>query len=910
MTPRIIPHLPFSIGPRLGPYKVTAVAWPGPVDSRMSLTPGTSLGQYRIVGPLGAGGMGEVYRARDSKLQRDVAIKVLPEFFAADPDRVARFEREAQTLAALNHPHIAQVYGVNEAPIALVMELVEGEDLRQRVERGPLALDEAIETARQIADALEAAHEVGIVHRDLKPANIKVRPDGTVKVLDFGLAKIVESGSSSGAVMNSPTLTARGTEVGLILGTAAYMAPEQARGKSIDKRADIWAFGCVFYELLTGRQAFAGETVTDIFAALVHLEPDMSALPASTPPAVRTLLRRCLEKDSRKRLRDIGEARVLLADSAAVSATLAAPAQPRSTRVPWAMAAGATLLAAIALASSVLRAPASGPLPVVRVSIEAPAGTIPESVTISPNGQQLLIVARNAASERRLYKRHLDRFAVEDVATIRSAFILPFYSPDGAWIAFFSGGKLFKVSATGGVPIAIADTNAASGAWLDDGRIVLGEQGRLMILGQDGGTPQALRATPGQGWILVADYDAKHRLLFYVDFRGRTLVQRLGASGLEGDPKVLFAYVTLVRVLPDQFLLFRDASAGPRRLMAQRFDPTSLVLVNVAMPVQGGNQEVMAGEAGFDVSSTGTLTYEQGWDSGSRRLVWVSRTGAVTPLDLPPGNYYDPVISDDGRRIAYLIEEGTAEQVWVQEAKTAARTRVTFDATRHMGLTWRQGHSQVAYVKGHGGAMAATAASGGGNESLFGTVPVLTFGTSWTPDGKRLAVMRLDPSGGWDVLVLDAEASSGKPEPVLEPIAVSTHSEARPVFSPNGRLLAYASNESGRMEIYVHAYPVAGRPWQVSSAGGDEPRWSRDGKELFFRQGSRMMAVTVDTTGSFTASAPHLLFEGDFDDVGGIADYDVAPDGRFLMLKPEIKVETPRLALIVNWFDEFRRQLK
>jgi serine/threonine protein kinase/Tol biopolymer transport system component len=879
--------------------------------STLALTIGSRIGPYEILSSLGAGGMGEVYRARDSKLQRDVAIKVLPELFAADPDRVKRFEREAQTLASLNHPHIAQVHGVHDAPLAVVMELVEGEDLRQRLERGPVPVDEAIDFGRQIAEALEAAHELGIIHRDLKPANIKLRPDGIVKVLDFGLAKVVEPTASGVSDMNSPTLTARGTEIGMILGTAAYMAPEQARGKAVDRRADIWAFGCVLYELLTGQQAFGGDSVTDIFAAVVHLEPDSSALPSSTPASVRTLLRRCLEKDSKRRLRDIGEARLLLEDPNAATAQLTALASVRSSRAPWMLAAAATLVAAIALAWPTLRPAAATPRDILRADIATPDGTIPEAVAISPNGRQLAILARSAATERRLYRRSLDRFEAEEVASTRTDVVLPFYSPDSAWIAYFSAGKLFKVPAAGGVPTAIADTPAFSGVWLEDGRIILGEADKLTVVSENGGAPQPLAGMTADRWAIVSDYDATHRSLFYIDYgANRTMVQRLGQSRLEGDPKVLLEYATLLRSLPDGYLVFRERGAGPRRLLIQRYDPESLALIGAAVPVEGGSEKAIAGVAGFDVSPTGTLVYERGWGSGTRRLVWVSRTGAVTPVEGPAANYFDPVISDDGRYIACVIDESTAGHVWVQDVKSGARNRVTFEEVRHMGTSWRPAHGEVAYVKGFAGAFAATPATGGGNESLFGALPMLGFGTSWTPDGKRLAVMKLDPVTGWDVVVVDADASKGQALPTVEPIAVSNNSEVRAVFSPNGRFLAYGSNESGRMEIYVHTYPVAGRPWQVSTGGGDEPRWSRDGKELFFRQGTRMMAVTVDISGRFAFAAPRVLFEGDFDDVGGITDYDVAPDGRFLMLKPEVRVDRPGLALIVNWFEDFRRSLK
>jgi serine/threonine-protein kinase len=884
---------------------------------------------YEVVGALGAGGMGEVYRAHDTKLNRDVALKVLPDAFADDPLRVARFTREAQTLAALNHSNIAHIHGLEESGNvrALAMELVEGEDLSERLVRGTIPMGEALPIANQIAEALEAAHELGIIHRDLKPANIKVSRDGTVKVLDFGLAKLLDparaqSASDANAVA-TPTVTSPPmlTSAGVVLGTAAYMAPEQARGLAADRRADIWAFGCVLYEMLTATRPFGGETLTDIMAAVIHTEPDWSRLPGSTPQPIRLLLRRCLRKDPRRRLQAIGEARVTIEDilSGAVPGD-AVPARPRWSR--WWLAAGAAgVLTGATIAGLVawqITSSAEPPRPVTRFVITLPPGQQlagASALALSSDGSQLAYVAMDGANaDRRIFLRAMDGVDARPIAGTEGA-SSPFFSPDGQWLGFFAGGSLKKLPLRGGAAVSLADvTNPTGGAWIDDHTIVFASYlSTLLRVSEDGGTPQPLtRFEPGEtAHMSPRPLPTGKMVLFSTASTrmGGIAVQRIdsgarhdiiktpepGAPGYVGPGYVIYA------------------QAGD--LMAASFDTERN---RTGAPV-AAVPEVLQ----YSVSATGSLVYVAGKPSVARlaRLVWVSRGGTEQSVGAPPRSYNQPRLSPDGRRVAVDVIENSM-QVWLYDFARDIFSPFTFDGdNRH--AVWapdgqrlafmsnRDGGNQIFWKRADGSGDAERVPDGGST-----TAPdVLNIPYSWSRDGL-LSFARLTPAAPAElgVLRLGDDPTTGS----RGPAAVFTRTRAAdgaPQLSPDGRWMAYASEESGRREIYVQAYPGPGGRWQVSSDGGNEPLWSASGRELFYRSGDRMMSVDIGTEGEFLAGKPRQLFEGSYVRAASgyvRANYDVSPDGqRFLMLKSAEQKPAPltQIHVVLNWSDELNRRL-
>jgi Tol biopolymer transport system component len=908
----------------------------------MSLPAGTRLGSYEIVAPLGSGGMGEVFRARDTKLDRDVAIKILPDAFASDTDRVARFTREAQVLAALNHPHIAQIHGFEDAGEvrALVMELVEGEDLSQQIARAPLPLDEALAIAKQIAEALEAAHEKGIIHRDLKPANIKLTPDGTVKVLDFGLAKAFETTSrdAPSSVSMSPTFTA--TQVGVILGTAAYMAPEQARGKAVDKRADIWAFGCVVYEMVTGRPAFPGDTVTDIIASVVKNDPDWTALPPSTPPHVRQLLRRCLQKDSKQRLRDIGDARVELEqpasrdEAAAATATPArAPQRSLARRaLPW-IAGAAVGSALTALITWAIDRPAPAALrPAQRLPIAMPAtlrhaAEFGGQLAISPDATRLVFPALEG-NERHLYLRHLDRLEAQPIPGTDSAGN-PFFSPDGEWIAFFTppgpAGKLKKVAVQGGPPVTISDANVAiTGAWSDDGMIIFtrseGVIWSLYRVPSAGGTATKL-TTP------VPQQEFKHafpdvlpggrNVLFSVS-TSRNAFDRshIALLSLEtGRYRTVIEQGYNARYIPSGHIVY--ALGG--NLMAVPFDLDRLETTGPAVPVIEGIR-TSAGEIAFAVASTGIGVYAPATSGrpAPRTLVWVDRSGKEQAVPVPPREYTYARLSPDGRRIALDIRDQDGD-IWIWNFERRNLMRLTFDPGPDTTPVWTSDGKRIIFARG--GTLYRQEADGTGQpERLFESAvaeAATPIPEAVTPDGMRLLFRQPDPKTAIDLHILSL-AGDRRVAPLF-PTPSPTIAERNAEVSPDGRWVAYQSNESGRYEIYVRPFPnVDSGLWQVSSGGGTRPVWSRDGRELFYATGrlesTRLMVSAIAPGGAFSAAAPRLLFEGPY--VGGAGvparTYDVSPDGqRFLMMKDLAAESTASIhapfVMVLNFFDELKR---
>jgi Tol biopolymer transport system component len=903
----------------------------------MTIASGTRLGSHEVLALLGQGGMGEVYQAHDTKLGRDVAIKVLPEAFAHDPQRLSRFQREAKLLASLNHPNIATIHGLEESNGThyLVMELVPGETLRERVMReGALPVEEALAIAKQIAEALEAAHEKSIIHRDLKPANVKVTSEGKVKVLDFGLAKAFAGEEAVSDPSNSPTLSQAATLQGVILGTAAYMSPEQARGKSVDKRTDIWAFGCVLYELLTGKQAFTGEDITEILAAVVMKEPAFDALPAKTPPALQTLLSRCLRKDRRQRLPDAGAMRIEIEDALAAPSAGAATGGPAMKgwreRLTQAAAATMTLIAIAFAIGFVLRAPKPQQPMRLRADIGADASlytTFGPAAILSPDGTRPTIVASGSDQKQRIYLRTLDQLQATALPGTENAGD-PFFSPDGQWIGFFANGKLEKISVQGGAAVTLCDAPSdRGGSWGDDGTIVFtpGVAAALFKVSSAGGTPQPLttldkqtgestqrwpQVLPGGKAVL---FTSSNRQGYYED---SDIVVYSIASG---QRKTLQRGGFYARYLPTGHMVYIHEGT----LFALPFDLKRLEVTGQPVPVLEG---VMANPnnagAQFSFSDTGSLAYLAGGGGGQNvSIYWMDREGKFQPLRETPGNYINPAFSPDGKSLALEINDGRRRDIWVFEWERDTLTRLTFGGEQNGYPVWTpDGHRIVYSSQEKGGVFNLwwIRADGAGDAQRLAESKNVQYAGSWRRDGKVLAFNQFDPGTGNDIMTLPIEGNEksgwkpGEPKPFVN----STFDERGPAFSPDGRWLAYMSDESGSFEVYVRPFPGPGGKWQVSTSGGRYPKWSRNGKELFYRTGdSKIMVVTYAASGdSFRADKPQLWSPGQFTERGlSFYNFDLHPDGkRFAVLKAPGTEQTAavnKVSFIFNFFDELRRKL-
>lgn len=872
---------------------------------------GQTIAHYRITAKVGEGGMGEVYRATDTKLGRDVALKVLPDAFARDTDRMARFEREAQVLAALNHPNIAAIYGVEER--AIVMELVEGATLAGRV---PVAT--ALDYARQIAVALEAAHEKGIIHRDLKPANVKVTPDGMVKVLDFGLAKLSENPTAQSEASNSPTLTISPTRAGFILGTAAYMAPEQARGATVDKRADIWAFGCVVYEILTGKPAFTGETTSDVLAAVIRSEPDWDALPAESPPRIRKLLRRCLERDRKQRLRDIGEARIAIdapEETAAETAVPAVSRQPWRQRIPWAVGLLAIATTGIVLWHS-LRAPRAVPRTVMRWTTTLPNATRYPNAMLSPDGSHLSYLAATSGDSSQMVVRRLDQLEAKPLPGIDNT-ISSFgsvFSPDGRWIAYGSQGKLRKMPVTGGAATTLCDAPRLSTSWGPDDTIVFGRGpgSGLFRIAAGGGPVQVLTAPdPKKGesaHVWPHFLPNGQAVLFTIRTGPEYSNARIGVLNVRtGEQRLLLEGGANARYVPTGHLIYARAGS----LFAVPFDADRLEVKGSPVPVVERISWIPAiGFADYSFSNSGTLVYVSAAAAEERsRMLWVDRKGIATPLPAPARAYVNPAVSPDGQVIAVSIGSEFSWDIWVYDLTRDMLTRLT-SGSPSIAPVWTPDGKHITYQartnSGSSDIYWAPSDGSGPSEHLVASKTAATPG-SWLPDGSALVFSEGDPSKT-SVLLVPAPGRG-----VIEHKPRMLVDYARqPQISPDGRWMAYTSNESPR-QIYVRSFPVPGAKIQISSDGGDSPRWARSGRELFYRNGDKMIAVGIETKPAFRAGRPTVLFEGHYDtsptgQQPGIS-YDVSPDGkRFLMIKAggEQPAAT-QLQVVQDWFEELKR---
>jgi serine/threonine protein kinase/Tol biopolymer transport system component len=874
----------------------------------MTLSPGTRIGPYEVVGAVGTGGMGEVYRARDTKLNREAAIKVLPDTFAQDADGVARLRREAQVLASLNHPNIASIYGLEETDqtLALALELVEGEDLAQRLERGPVPVEETIACARQIVGGLEAAHEKGIVHRDLKPANIKLTEDGTVKILDFGLAKDYEGerGPTGSDPSQSPTMARFGTEAGVILGTASYMSPEQARGKPVDKRADIWAFGVVLFEMLTGQRLFPGETLSDTLAAVLTREPDWTLLPTSTPWGVRRLLARCLERDPRKRLRDIGDARPDLDGTPDVADPEPVPARSLWRVLPSGLAAAALVLAGWAMWSRPGLEVSAGE--VTHVDIALPSGVEPIwSVTggagVSSDGRVVLMCGA-MGGVRRLFVRRLDRAEASEIPGSKNVNSSDF-SPDGASVAFIRGnGSVTRVSLTDQQREVVATGADLAGAivWSRAG-IIFGRGGALQIVSPEGGTPRALTDLDAARGEVVHDHATVppgERHVLFSSVTTEAGAERIEAVSLDGGARsVVVERATSPVWSPTGHLLFARDGA----VLAVVFDPATATTRGDAVPViaSGVVERGSSGGLGLRLSSTGTLLYPPvGFQD--KRVVSVGRDGAALDLGLPSEPLSNPRISPDGRRL--LVDLG-GSVVETHDLDRGTRSRLTAAALGTSFSTWSADGSRVVFRRFN--APFWVAADGSGESAPLPAGAVNDFPSSPGSDPDSVIVVRIQPETSGDVFLMSI---SGAFEP--RPLIVTPAYDGGPQLAPDDRWLLYQSNSSGQHEIYVRRYPDLDRQWQVSEGGGVQARWSRGGREIYYRDGQHVVAVSFDGSGAEPAlGTPAALFPDDYEFGAGISipNYDVTPDGRFIMLRRD--PNAGKLSVVVNWTEELKRIL-
>jgi serine/threonine-protein kinase len=905
------------------------------------IAPGFRLGAYEIISALGAGGMGEVYRARDTRLKRDVALKVLPEEFSKDPDRLARFQREAELLASLNHPNIAAVYGLETSGdlTAIVLELVEGDTLADVIARGPITVSDALPIARQTAEALEAAHERGVIHRDLKPANIKVTPDGKVKVLDFGLAKMLETEASSAAMTHSPTLSVHATIAGVILGTAAYMSPEQARGRPVDRRTDVWAFGCVLFEMLTGRQVFdAGDTVSDAIASVLKTDPDWTALPSDAPPAIRTLLRRCLQKDPQNRLPHIGSARIEIEDvlaspAGAETASTATPAPALSwfAALPWTVAALA--LAGTAAAFWLPRRAADAPSTPVRLeaslgadaSLPANQGT---AAILSPDGTLLAFVGdTSGGNERQIYLRRLDQLRASPLSGTANAFA-PFFSPDGQWLGFFADGKLKKVSVRGGAAVTLCDAaNGRGGSWSDDGSIVFQPSNSLGTslwrVSSAGGKPEPLIKLEGgeatQRWPQVL---SGGKAVLYSGHASNTawdnanvIVQALP----NGPRRILQQGGYFARYVASGHILYiREGT-----LFALPFDLGRLEATGPPAPVLEGVETNPAGGASgaaqVAISATGTLVYVPGAVNGGAAspMLWMDHTGKTAPLRMTAADWGGVWFAPDGRRLAFDVSDGRQTDIWIYDWMRDTATRLTADPGRDERPVWTPDGRRVAFGSTRDRVtmnLYLQRADGTGNVQRLTESRSAQAPTSWHPSGKFLAFTQSTGPTDNNIMILPMEGdeSSGWKPGTPFVFLNSPFQTSEAVFSPDGKWLAYVSNETGRNEVYVRPFPGPGGKWPISTAGGVFPTWSPAKRELFYgsagRQQIMVASYSADAT-SFRADKPRLWSDAM---IGVRPRSPIAalhPDGeRFVVASSQDQAGVrDKIVFIFNFFDELRR---
>ena len=896
---------------------------------------GTTISHYKVLEKIGEGGMGVVYRATDTKLNRDVALKILPEQFASDSQRMARFQREAEVLASLDHPNIGQIYGIEEAgqTKALVLQLIEGPTLADKIAQGLIPVEEALKIALQMAEGLEAAHEKGVIHRDLKPANIKITPEGQVKILDFGLAKALEGVTPPDANLSqSPTLTAAATQAGVILGTAAYMSPEQAKGQAVDKRSDIFAFGALLYEMLTGKRAFAGGDVSDTVAAVLRLEADWKALPKDVPPVLANFLRLCMHKEPRQRIHDVADVRLALegvfeVSAAQVNATSMVPVpRPRSV---WQRAAPLLVTAVLAAALggvAVWRLMPAGThalQPVTRFTL-GPAGVGPQGggagrhvVVFSPQGTHLVYWAKN-----QLYLHSIDQ--LDEAIPIRGTEGArePFFSPDGQQVGFYSQGQLKRVSVSGGAPVTLGDAiNPHGTSWGADGMIRYGQgpQGIWQVPAA-GGTPEQLigveegekahgpQLLPGGEWMLltilpsgVGSWDQAHIVMQSLETGERIVL-------IEGGRDA--------RYLSTGHLVYGLNAV----LLAVPFDVGERRVTGGPAPLVEGvmDADIRTGAMHFSVSAHGSLVYLQGTSGENRMLLWMDREGREEPLPVDPLEYAYPRVSPDGTGIAVNISSSGALDVYVYELARDALTQLTFDPAGARYALWTPDSRRVVFYSSRdGGGLFSKAVDGTGMVERLTTSTAVQVPYSWSADGRTLVFEQTSSNPNEsDVYVLSLDG-----EPTTTPLLQASAGEREPVVSPHGQWVAYTLWEGGRTDVYVRPYPnVEDGRWRVSTDGGISPLWSPDGRQLFFISQGQAMAVPVETDPTFRPGTPKVMFDLPRYYRSGRSrmyrEWDIAPDGeRFLLVNPgEVEVTDagttePQMIVVQNWFEELKERV-
>jgi serine/threonine-protein kinase len=890
------------------------------------LIKGTTLAdRYEILDELGKGGMGEAYLAEDTNLKRQVAIKVLPQQFALDQERLARFGREARLLASLNHPNIATIHGLEKsnAQHFLVMELVEGETLRERISKGPLPVEETLVICKQIAEGLESAHEKGIIHRDLKPSNVKISPEGRVKILDFGIAKAFHGEAEDSDPSSAPAITDEMTRPGMILGTAAYMSPEQAKGKRVDKRTDIWAFGCILFECLAGKKAFNGDTISEIMASILKDEVDWKHLPEAMPAKIRDLLGRCLSKDPTNRVHDIADARIEIQDILAGPSAedVVTPLNDTKWRTLFWVAAGLVII----LSSVLLLGPLLIRKPLeknrLQFTIELPEEEtlylgVGSSVALSPDGS-LLIYSSRLDGETRLFNRPLNDFEAVPIAGTEGG-RGPFFSPDGKWVAFYAEGKLKTVSLLGGNPQSICEVSSPfGGSWGENGTIYFGDSSKfgLMCVSSSGGIPEQLTTglRIGGGEQSVQYHYCPQVLpggkdvLFTI--RRNPQDMSIAVLSLEtNEYEIIIEKGMFARYLPSGHLLY----AWSGDLLAVAFDLKSMKLRGSAIPVLEKVTMDGQGLSHFTLSDQGTLAYVQGGMLAyEEELASVDFDGKISSLPFPPGVYQGPRISPDGKKLVVTKKE-KSRNLWIFGLERGDSRRLTDERSDEFFAIWTTDSKRIVF----------NSTLSGGQWSNINSKPIDGIGPaevllsgdlhqvpkSFSSDGKKLIVTEgLNPDTGMDIFIHSLEGD-GKREIFLN----SRFNEGNAIYSPDGRWIAYVSDESGQNEVYVRPYPDPGDIVPISTDGGTGPVWDPDGKALYYRvdNGDKVMRVSFIADPEFHVSKPELLFEGRFegDDIWG-RSYDISPDGKwFLMIKAvEQKINRTQIHVIVNWSEELTR---
>ena len=882
----------------------------------MALESGARVGDYEIVGPLGSGGMSEVYRAKDLTLEREVAIKVLPPALARDPDKRARFEREAKLLAALNHKNIAVIHGLEQDGDVwyLILELIPGDTLAERMKKGPLSLREVRAIFLQIAEALEAAHDKGIIHRDLKPANVKITDDGTIKLLDFGLGKELRS---SGVVsQKTETFDGTATSPGLVMGTPGYMSPEQARAHAMTRATDVWSFGVVLFEALAGVHPFARETFPDMLSAILNDAPPWERLPHTLPRAWRVLLERCLRKSAHDRLHDIADVRIEIEEApetALPSDGTSAGSLPR-----WAVATMATLVALVAWSFWRSSASPERPPDVVRrfVIDLPPTATLSldgaSALTVSPDGTRLVYASRRAERSQ-LQQRTLDHLETAPIPGTEGG-VGPFFSTDSGALGFFADGKL-KTLSFPGTPVTLTDAPTPRGAsWSRgrDGRLVFSptSQSGLAIVAETGGNADNVTViSPDSG----DSHERAHRWPSLLPDGTAALVtlwtrERVDIGIVElstGRVSPLVDNGSYARYAPSGHLVF----ARNRDLYAAAFDARARKLESDPVPVvEGIAVDEQTGAAFFDFSADGALFYvaEDAEIENPATMLLIGRDGIATPIGPSTASLQVPRFSPDGRFVVATVQDDDATDIWSLHLGRGTLTRLTFDGTNGAAI-WTPDGKRIAFSSSRNGERALywKPADGSGTSERLTPPGNAVFPTSFSPDGETLAYTELHPETGLDVWTLAID--SGETRPLVR----TAFAEAGAMFSPGGNYLAFTSNESGREEVYVRAYPGTEGRWQVSTDSGDEPLWSRDGKELFYRAGTSLMVVDVVPEPSFESAKPRVLFDAPYDQAGALyANYDVSSDGRnFVMIRSEQSAAASRIHVVLHWFDELGRRV-